>query len=112
MTAATTSPTERVELPIAGMTCASCANRIERRLNKLDGVAATVNYATETATVDYDADSVAADQLVEAVAAAGYQTTLPSSELEAAPSGAAESDATAPLRRRLVFSVLASLPSC
>ena len=44
-----------VELPITGMTCASCANRIERRLNKLDGVTASVNYATEQATVDFDA---------------------------------------------------------
>jgi Cu+-exporting ATPase len=110
MTAAPASTTERVELPITGMTCASCANRIERRLNKLDGVAATVNYATETATVEYDANSVAADQLVDAVAAAGYQTTLPSDELEAAPTGAAESDATAALRHRLIFSALASLP--
>ena len=40
---------ERLELPIGGMTCASCANRIERRLNKLDGVSASVNYATEKA---------------------------------------------------------------
>jgi P-type Cu+ transporter len=39
----------RVELPITGMTCASCANRIEKRLNKLDGVEASVNYATEKA---------------------------------------------------------------
>ena len=108
MTAATTSITERVELPITGMTCASCANRIERRLNKLDGVAATVNYATETATVDYDADSVAADQLLEAVAAAGYQATLPSAEPET--SDAAEEDATAPLRRRLIVSALLSVP--
>ena len=45
---------ERVELPITGMTCASCANRIERRLNKLDGVSAAVNYATEKATVEFD----------------------------------------------------------
>jgi len=43
-----------LELPISGMTCASCANRIERKLNKLDGVTATVNYATEKASVDYD----------------------------------------------------------
>ena len=53
--AGVTSPTARIELPITGMTCASCANRIERKLNKLDGVTATVNYATETASVDYDA---------------------------------------------------------
>ncbi len=50
--------TAHVELPITGMTCASCANRIERKLNKLDGVNATVNYATEKATVEYDATSV------------------------------------------------------
>ena len=55
---------ERVELPITGMTCASCANRIEKKLNKLDGVTATVNYATEKATVEYDAGTVEQDQLV------------------------------------------------
>jgi len=48
-----------VELPITGMTCASCANRIERRLNRLDGVSASVNYATERATVDFDPGAVA-----------------------------------------------------
>jgi Cu+-exporting ATPase len=108
MTAAATSITERVELPITGMTCASCANRIERRLNKLDGVAATVNYATETATVEYDAAGVAAEQLVEAVAAAGYQATLPAAEPET--SDPAEEDAAAPLRRRLIVSALLSIP--
>ena len=101
MTAATTSSTERVELPITGMTCASCANRIERRLNKLDGVAATVNYATETATVDYDADSVAADQLVEAVAAAGYQATVPSAEPDdLGPGGGGRHGAASPPAHR------------
>jgi P-type Cu+ transporter len=60
-----------LELPITGMTCASCANRIERKLNKLDGVTATVNYATETATVDFDPAAVAPEQLVAAVEAAG-----------------------------------------
>ena len=47
-----------LELPIAGMTCASCANRVERGLNQLDGVTASVNYATEKATVDFDPDEV------------------------------------------------------
>jgi len=51
--------TRHVELPIAGMTCASCANRIERTLNTLDGVTASVNYATEKATVSFDAAAVA-----------------------------------------------------
>ncbi|MGI8596989.1 MAG: cation transporter, partial [Thermoleophilaceae bacterium] len=45
----TEASTQRLEMPIEGMTCASCANRIERQLNKLDGVEATVNYATEKA---------------------------------------------------------------
>ena len=59
-----TTTTERVELPITGMTCASCANRIERKLNKLDGVTATVNYATEKARVEFDPGTVAPEQLV------------------------------------------------
>ncbi|WP_345005443.1 heavy metal-associated domain-containing protein, partial [Streptosporangium album] len=46
-------PQGAVELSIGGMTCASCANRIERKLNKLDGVTATVNYATEKAKVTF-----------------------------------------------------------
>ena len=75
----------QVELPITGMTCASCANRIERRLNKLDGVTATVNYATEKATVEFDDEALAPELLVEAVEAAGYQATLPSDEPESSP---------------------------
>ncbi|HTE59990.1 MAG TPA: heavy metal translocating P-type ATPase [Solirubrobacteraceae bacterium] len=99
---------QHVELPITGMTCASCANRIERKLNKLDGVTATVNYATEKATVDYDAAAVAPEQLVAAVEAAGYQAVLPSAE----PSGSAaqEADETAPLRQRLLVSLALTLP--
>jgi Cu+-exporting ATPase len=81
---------EHVDLPIAGMTCASCANRIERKLNKLDGVTATVNYATERASVDYDAAVVAPEQLIGAVEAAGYTATLPS----AAPAADEAADET------------------
>src|ERR687898_551979 len=69
---------EHVDLPIVGMTCASCANRIERKLNKLEGVSATVNYATEKARVEFDPGAVAPEQLVGAVEAAGYQAVLPS----------------------------------
>jgi P-type Cu+ transporter len=57
---------QHLELPITGMTCASCANRVERRLNDLDGVTASVNYATERATVAYDADAVEPAQLIAA----------------------------------------------
>ena len=95
---------ERVEMPITGMTCASCANRIERRLNKLDGVSAAVNYATEKATVEFDADAVTTDELLAAVESAGYSAALPAAEPEP------EADETAPLRRRLIASALLSLP--
>jgi Cu+-exporting ATPase len=96
----------RIELPIGGMTCASCASRIERRLNKLDGVTASVNYATEKATVEYDADAVAPEQLVVAVEAVGYSATLPAAETAAE----AEHDEARPLRLRLVAAGLLSLP--
>ncbi|MDV7133125.1 heavy metal translocating P-type ATPase [Williamsia muralis] len=65
-------PQAHVDLEITGMTCASCANRIERKLNKLDGVQATVNYATEKANVAYS-DPVATGDLIAAVEAAGYR---------------------------------------
>ena len=61
---------DEVRLDITGMTCASCANRIERKLNKLDGVQASVNYATEAATVRFDPARVGTDQLLATVAAA------------------------------------------
>ncbi len=102
-----TTPTERLELPITGMTCASCANRIERKLNKLDGVVATVNYATETASVQY-AGGIGVQQLITAVEAAGYRAALPTVEAETGQ--AAEPDPTAGLRNRLVISALLSVP--
>ena len=49
---------QRLDLPIAGMTCAACAVRVEKKLNKLDGVSAAVNYATERASVAFDAEAV------------------------------------------------------
>jgi len=105
---------EHVELPITGMTCASCANRIERKLNKLDGVSATVNYATEKATVDYDPGVAKPDDLLGAVEAAGYQAVLPSAELGHASAGHEHhdraEDETAALRRRLVISAALSFP--
>src|SRR5579863_745615 len=59
-------------LALEGMTCAACAARIERSLNKLDGVEATVNFATETASVSYDPAVVAPESLVAAVERIGY----------------------------------------
>jgi P-type Cu+ transporter len=92
---------QHVDLPIEGMTCASCANRVERGLNEVDGVTATVNFATERAAVEYDPATVAPEQLLGAVAAAGYSARL-------APP--AHEDSTAPLRRRLAISAALSVP--
>ena len=102
----------RLELPITGMTCASCAMRIEKKLNKLDGVDASVNYATEKATVAYDPATVTPDQLVGAVEAVGYTATLP------APAGTTDGGAGTPpedlhllaLRQRLVGAFVLSVP--
>src|SRR3954451_9834546 len=96
------SQRQHVELPITGMSCASCANRVERSLNDVDGVLATVNYATERATVDFDPAAVAVDDLVRAVEGVGYGASLP---------GADEADdSSSALRRRLIASAALSLP--
>ncbi len=71
------APGQHVELAISGMTCASCAARIEKKLNRLDGVTATVNYATETATVDFEPGTVVPDELVSVVESIGYGAALP-----------------------------------
>jgi P-type Cu+ transporter len=103
------SAPSHVELPITGMTCASCANRIERRLNKLDGVNASVNYATEKASVEFDPAAVGREQLVAAVEAAGYQAALP--DAPDAPEARAEVDETEPLRHRVIAAAVLSLPA-
>ena len=105
----------QVELDVTGMTCASCANRIERKLNKLDGVAASVNYATERAAVRH-AETVTVDDLLATVSQAGYAATR--REPEAAPSAdpaADEDDRRADpeldsLRQRLLVSALLTAP--
>ena len=97
---------QHVELPITGMTCASCATRVERSLNEVEGVTATVNYATERATVDYDAAAVVPEQLVDAVEAVGYGALLPGDD----DVHADDPDTAASLRRRLVISAALSLP--
>jgi Cu+-exporting ATPase len=89
--------TTHVELPIEGMTCASCAVRIEKKLNKLEGVTATVNYATEAATVTLDPGRADYDDLVRAVEAAGYRVAVPRDEV-------------ATLRRRLVVALVLAAP--
>jgi P-type Cu+ transporter len=96
--------TQRLELPIEGMTCASCAARIERRLNRLEGVAATVNYATERAAVEFDAARVPPEALLATVEAAGYRARLPRGE---APDGPSRDRADVLLRRLLASAALA-----
>ena len=71
-----------VDLDIEGMTCASCAQRVERRLNKLDGVDASVSFASEKAHVRYPA-TISADDLIEEVRRAGYDAALPATEGQA-----------------------------
>ena len=68
--------TESVNLDIVGMTCSSCANRIERKLNKLPGVVATVNYATESAQVEFASD-VTLEKILNTVHDTGYEAIVP-----------------------------------
>ena len=96
----------RLDLPIEGMTCASCAVRVEKKLNKLEGVSAAVNYATEKASVEFDAGTVSPEQLVAAVESAGYRAALPTET--AAPE--AVQDPAAALRFRLLVSAALTLP--
>ena len=111
MTTSTPVSGPSVELRIGGMTCASCANRIERKLNKIDGVAATVNYATEKATVTVP-DGYDPALLIAEVESAGYSAVLPTPEKPAAPwvTGETDDPDMVSLRHRLTGSVLLSVP--
>jgi Cu+-exporting ATPase len=90
-----------ITLELEGMTCASCASRIERRLNELEGVHASVNLATERAAVSYDASSVAAEDLVAAVKDAGYGASL---------AGEAHEEPRSSLQSRLVVALALTVP--
>jgi Cu+-exporting ATPase len=70
------TPTRRVDLELEGMSCAACATRIEKSLNELEGVQATVNFATEKAAVRYDEGRVRIGDLVRAVESVGYGAAL------------------------------------
>jgi Cu+-exporting ATPase len=106
-TTAESGPVTEIELAIGGMTCASCANRIERKLNKLDGITASVNYATEKARV-HAPEGVDPATLVATVEAAGYHATLPQPEKPRHEE--AEDDPTRPLRQRLITSTALAVP--
>ncbi|GAA1390049.1 heavy metal translocating P-type ATPase [Kitasatospora putterlickiae] len=104
---------ERVELQIGGMTCAACAARIEKKLNRMTGVEATVNYATEKARVEFAPDVTVAD-LIATVENTGYTAELPPPPVpvaaDEAPADAARAPATDPLLDRLLVSAVLSLP--
>ncbi|MHA6760111.1 heavy metal translocating P-type ATPase [Streptacidiphilus sp. PAMC 29251] len=103
----------RVELAIGGMTCASCAARIEKKLNRMDGVEATVNYATEKASVSY-APGLTVDDLIATVERTGYTAEAPRPEpaADAAtdPAAADAPDEPAGLRQRLLVTAVLSVP--
>ncbi|RLK23948.1 Cu+-exporting ATPase [Micromonospora sp. M71_S20] len=104
-----TAPNQ-IELAIGGMTCASCAARIEKKLNRMDGVTATVNYATEKATVRY-ADEVTPDELIATVEKTGYTAALPPPPTPAGGEPAAEPvDELRGLRTRLWVSAVLTVP--
>ncbi|RFC73683.1 heavy metal translocating P-type ATPase [Streptomyces sp. AcE210] len=111
-TAPSAAQAAEVELAIGGMTCASCAARIEKKLNRMDGVEATVNYATEKAKVTF-ADGVAVADLIATVEATGYTAQEPPRTVEEKAEEAASdasADPLAPLRQRLVTAVVLAVP--
>ncbi|MEU5299538.1 heavy metal translocating P-type ATPase [Streptomyces noursei] len=115
----TTSPgATEVELAIGGMTCASCAARIEKKLNRMDGVEATVNYATEKAKVAFQ-DDVSVHDLIATVEATGYTAQEPAPAATAGETAAADGtgdgggaaqDTLRPLRQRLITAVTLAVP--
>lgn len=110
---ATAAPSE-VELTIGGMTCASCAARVEKKLNRMDGVTATVNFATEKAKVSYPVGVQVAD-LIATVVKTGYTAAEPPPPRPETPEAATDANAgvdpeLVSLRERLVVSALLALP--
>jgi Cu+-exporting ATPase len=99
-----TATAERVELELEGMTCAGCAARIEQSLNRLGGVDATVNFATERASVAFDPDSATVHDLVEAVEGAGYGAHLRGASHEHGDDDGSE------LSRRLTVAAVLTIP--
>ncbi|WP_420712491.1 heavy metal translocating P-type ATPase [Streptomyces sp. CB00316] len=111
----TAPATGTVELTIGGMTCASCAARIEKKLNRMDGVEATVNYATEKAKVTYRGEDVSVQDLISTVEATGYTAQEPPPPETGGGKGgtAAESepdDGLTALRQRLITSLVLAVP--
>src|SRR5699024_8514426 len=91
-----TMSTTHIDLGVTGMTCTSCSSRVERKLNKIDGVTATVNYATESASVEYDPTVTGPEELIKVVQGAGYDAydASPASHDDAEPSDAPSADSS------------------
>ncbi|WP_200302097.1 heavy metal translocating P-type ATPase [Streptomyces adelaidensis] len=119
MSTTITGPAAEVELAIGGMTCASCAARVEKKLNRMAGVTATVNYATEKAKISY-ADDVSVPDLIATVEATGYTAREPAPPVRADSEGGGggvdgnagdeADDALRPLRQRLITAVVLAVP--
>ncbi|MGW1957764.1 heavy metal translocating P-type ATPase [Streptomyces sp. NPDC001920] len=112
MTTTASRPAAEVELAIGGMTCASCAARIEKKLNRMEGVTATVNYATEKAKVSYGG-GVSVQDLITTVEATGYtarEPAPPAPPVQDAGESADRDGALRPLRERLVTAVTLAVP--
>lgn len=105
-----------LDLGVSGMTCTSCSSRVERKLNKVDGVEATVNFATESASIEYDPSTSTPDSLIEVVRGAGYDAfTLmeeqeADSEETANPVDEARAQEAKDLLRRTIVSAAISTP--
>ncbi|HQZ14480.1 MAG TPA: heavy metal translocating P-type ATPase [Acidimicrobiia bacterium] len=99
----------KVELSIEGMTCASCAARIEKRLNKVEGVKASVNYATEKAAVTFD-ENIDTTELISAVESAGYKAFLPQADSHSDDTNSDRVDPTKSLRDRAIICAVLSIP--
>src|SRR5690625_1151261 len=115
----------KVDLGVTGMTCTSCSGRVERKLNKLDGVEATVNYATESATISYDPGKVDPDKLIDTVRGAGYDAFTMGSQDDEVPDQDPEESGSAgqpdqretarereaaDLKHRLIISAILTVP--
>jgi Cu+-exporting ATPase len=102
---------ERLELGLTGMTCAACAARIEKVLNRVPGVHAAVNFATETATVGFDSATATPDQLIAAVTRAGYGASVRhDTEAERAATKARKQREVRSLRTEFLISAALTLP--
>lgn len=105
-----------LDLGVSGMTCTSCSSRVERKLNKVDGVEATVNFATESASIEYDPSTSTPDSLIEVVRGAGYDAFALTGEQEADseetanPVDEARAQEAKDLLRRTIISAAISTP--